>query len=157
MYKEFNAMYLSKKLLILLLFLQISCGRSSYWERTLDGPFLGIDYSGSFTDNPVSELQIDEGSRLLVYDKNDASAPVLTLNRTINGVQQRIWAKIMVPLKEGEQDSTRKVRKVELVDIERVEDSVKVKVSCDWTGGGIEGGIVYLSKDLSFSHFALSW
>jgi len=44
-----------------------------------------------------------------------------------------------------------------LNEIKTGKDGYKVMLSCDWIGGGKEGGIIYLNTNYTFRSFSLGW
>jgi hypothetical protein len=54
--------------------------REGFYVGMMDGPFAGLSYAGELPTEPVSELEIESGTRLAVYEIPGLSAPVLVLS-----------------------------------------------------------------------------
>ena len=57
----------------------------------------------------------------------------------------------------GQEQPRGRITTMTLNEVKTVKDGFKVMLSCDWTGGGKERGIIYLNPDYTFRSFALGW
>ena len=139
--------------IILVAFLA-SCGRESYWERTLVGPFQCEPFSGQITNKPVSSLPLSPQYVLDVHLEGTTNVPILRLRQT-NGTD--VWARLLVAQLKGQAEPRGRITQMTLNEVKTARDGFKVKFVCDWTGGGKEGGLVYLDANYGFRNFAMSW
>lgn len=130
--------------------------REDMYVRMMDGPFAGLSYAGELPTEPVSELEIESGTRLAVYEVPGLSAPVLVLSMADG---ERKWSRELKPIKHHADGSKKEawLRELKLHDIDKTSDGVVVSITCNWELGGREGGRVYLDEELEFREFKLSW
>ena len=131
-----------------------ACREESYWERTLAGPFQGEPFNGQLATQPASSLQLPPKFVLGIYWNGATNDPIVCLRETKGTF---LWARVLVPRLEGQPQPSGRITTLTLKEIKPAKDGFKVMVSCDWTGGGKEGGIIYLSTNYIFRSFALSW
>ena len=131
-----------------------ACDQKSGWERTLMGPFKGEPYIKEPSSAPVSTLFVSEKIVLSVHWESGTTDPVLCLR---NAAGLLAWAQLLIPRVEGSDKPQGQITQLSLNEIVPTKDGYKIKMSCEWTAGGKEGGIVNLNKDYTFSDFALGW
>jgi hypothetical protein len=131
-----------------------ACRQESYWERTLAGPFQGDPFNGQLTTQPASSLQVPPRFVLDVHWESSTNDPIIRL-REDKGTS--LWARVLVPRLQGQEQPRGRITTLTLNEVKTVKDGFKVMLSCDWTGGGKEGGIIYLNTNHTFRNFALGW
>lgn len=127
-----------------------------FWERTMMGPFHGSVYEGTLSPNPTSVLKLSRGAQLELHNIPNESAPVLTLRRG----SQIEWQQALISVKQYADGSvvTHSMRDVHLQKtVFCLHRGTKVRFDCFWSGGGREGGLIYLKPDQSLDHFNISW
>lgn len=131
-----------------------SCRQESISEKSLVGPFHGDPFVGQLSTRPVSSVRISKDYILEVYWEKVSIHPIICL-RDAQGAN--VWARILVPLLDGQEEPRGQITSLTLNDVKTSGNTVKVMLSCDWTGGGKEGGIIYLNPSYSFQSFSLGW
>ena len=131
-----------------------ACRQESYWERTLVGPFQGEPFNGQLTTQPSSSLQLPPQFVLDVHWEGATNDPIIRLRETKGTF---VWARVLIPRLEGQELPRGRITQLTLSEVKAAKDGFKVKLSCDWTGGGKEGGIIYLNTNYTFRSFALGW
>ena len=131
-----------------------ACRQESHWERTLVGPFQGEPYKGEPLTPAVSSIPLSSKFVLYVHWEGATDNPIICL-RESKGTS--VWARVLIPRLEGQEQPQGRITQLTLNDVKTAKDGFKVKLSCDWTGGGKEGGIIYLNTNYTFRNFALSW
>jgi hypothetical protein len=137
-------------------FLAFKSRGRQYWERTLQGPFIGVAYAGSVTSSPASILRIPSGGQLEVHESETRTNPVVLLRSPRGAVQ---WSRLFLPEKKRPDgtDEYAGLRELRLRSFEQRSTGAVVFVTCDWDGGGKEGGLIELDPDYGFRNFSLSW
>ena len=131
-----------------------ACRQESHWERTLIGPFQGEPYTGEPSTPSVNSLSISPGFVLDVHLEGATNDPIIRL-REAKGTS--VWTRVLIPRLEGQDQPRGRITQLTLNEVKTAKDGFKVMLSCDWTGGGKEGGIIYLNTNYSFRSFALGW
>jgi len=139
---------------IVALLVFLGCGQEAYWEKTLAGPFPGEPIQGEAKDRSASSLQLTPTLLLTVHTNESTNGPVLRLGQAGRSSE---WARLLVPRKQGENEPRGRINELTLKTVKTNSNGFKIFLTCDWTGGGKEGGLVYLNKDYSFRSFALGW
>ncbi|NOS72514.1 MAG: hypothetical protein HOP33_21655 [Verrucomicrobia bacterium] len=134
--------------------LSSACRQENHWERTLVGPFQGEPYDGELSTPAVSSLPLPLNFVLDVHHESAINDPIIRL-REVKGTA--VWSRVLIPRLEGQLQPRGRITKLKLNEVKAAKDGFKVMVSCDWTGGGKEGGIIYLNTNYSFRSFALGW
>jgi hypothetical protein len=102
-------------------------------------------------------LNIGDGTTLLLFEDSDQGA-ILSLKDSSGKIR---WSRSLIAEeqpKEGSGKTNRtKLRNVSFQEIRKTSDSLKVVFLCDWDWGGREQGVFYLSPELEFRGFAVSW
>jgi hypothetical protein len=138
--------FLSVPLLVLILF------QPYFWEAALRGPYEGAVYLKIPVQTPLSELKLRSGATLKVSREAGEKDLVLALV-DVHGVLQ--WTRLLVAIEpSGDRFS---IGQIQMRGWSENRAHIKVRISVNWSGGGIEGGVIYLNRDETFSHFALSW
>jgi hypothetical protein len=130
------------------------CHRESQWEKSLLGPFYGDAFSGQLISQSASSVTLPKNLVLDVHWETITNAPIICL-REQSGTC--IWARVLIPRFGGQQEPRGRITALTLNNVKAVNDGFKVMLSCDWTGGGKEGGIIYLNTNYTFRSFALGW
>jgi hypothetical protein len=132
-----------------------SCQRH-FWERTLDGPYVGLPYNGSITNAPVSVLAIPSHGQLEVHELQSHTNPIVVLRSADGQVQ---WSRLFIPEKKRQDGSVDRaaLHELRLQSWERRSTGCVVFVTCRWDWGGREGGLIELDADYGFRSFSLSW
>lgn len=141
---------------IIAAFLLLRSASQRFWERTLDGPFTGMPYSGSITTAPASVLAIPSRGQLEVHELQSYTNPVVLLRSASGDIR---WSRLFMPERKR-QDVTVEhagLRELRLRSWERCSTGSVVFVSCDWDWGGREGGLIEFDADYGFKSFSLSW
>ncbi len=131
-----------------------ACRQESYWERTLAGPFQGEPFNGQLATQPASSVQVPPKFVLDVHWEGATNHPIIRL-REAQGTS--VWTRVLVPRLEGQEQPRGRITTLTLNEVKTANDGFKVMLSCDWTGGGKEGGIIYLNTNYTFRSFALGW
>ena len=131
-----------------------ACRQESHWERTLIGPFQGEPYDRELSTPAVSSLPLPLNLVLDVHKEGATNDPIIRL-REAKGTS--VWARVLIPRLEGQEQPRGRITKLKLNEVKSSKDGFKVMVSCDWTGGGNERGIIYLNTNYAFRRFALGW
>ena len=131
-----------------------ACRQESHWERTLIGPFQGEPYKGEPSTPAVTSLPLPPNFVLDVHWEGATNDPIIRL-REAKGTS--VWARVLVPRLEGQEHPRGRITQLTLNEVKAAQDGFKVMLSCDWTGGGKEGGIIYLNTNYSFRSFGLGW
>lgn len=132
-----------------------ACGRQeSGWEKALMGPFRGEPFNEELIAKPESSLQLPTNKSMEVHWQSRTSDPIIRLCDE-NGMP--IWARVLVPRLEGQNEPRGRITQMTLNEIKASTGGFKIKLSCDWTGGGKEGGMIYLDTNYAFRSFALGW
>jgi hypothetical protein len=139
---------------ILLAMLLSACRQESYWERTLAGPFSGEPFTGEVKTQASSSVEVPPGFVLDVHWEEATKDPIIRLRQT-KGTS--VWARVLVPRVEGQEQPSGRITSLTLTEVKTASDGFKVILSCDWTGGGKERGIIYLNANHTFRSFALGW
>jgi hypothetical protein len=127
----------------------------SFWEATLTGPFQGAPYTGELSSNTPSILKLSRGGQLELHEISGLSPPVFALRR---GDKVEWQQAIPVQRFSDGKEITHTVRDAKLQKtVFWLARGTKVLFTCDWTGGGYEGGLIYLKPDQSLDHFGISW
>jgi hypothetical protein len=113
-----------------------------------------LPFTNALATVPVSVIDVSPRHKLEVHWEPSTTDPILSL-RESQGTT--VWARILFPRLEDQQEPRGRITALSLGEAEMGNDGFKVMISCDWTGGGKEGGIIYLDKNLGFHHFALGW
>lgn len=128
----------------------------SVWESTLSGPFQGTVHQGELTTNATSVLKLSRGALLELHEVPGLKGPVLALRR--DGKIE--WQQAMIPVKRY-QNGSQEIHSVSRAKLRKtvfaLTRGTKVRFSCYWTGGGYEGGLIYLKPDQTLDHFGISW
>ena len=127
-----------------------------FWERTLDGPFIGTVYSGSITSSAASVLAIPSRGQLEVHELQSYTNPVVLLRSPSGDIQ---WARLFMPEKKRQDGAVdhAALRELRLQSLERRDTGSVVFVTCIWDWGGREGGLIALDTNYGFKSFSLSW
>lgn len=130
--------------------------RQRLWERSLDGPFIGIPYTGSVTTAPTSVLRIPSHGQLEVHQLESYPNPIVLLRSSTGDIQ---WSRLFVPEKKQQEGTIKRagLRDLRLLSWERRSAGAVVFVSCDWDWGGKEGGLIQFDTEFRFKDFSLSW
>ncbi|MFO1511323.1 MAG: hypothetical protein U1F83_00150 [Verrucomicrobiota bacterium] len=131
-----------------------ACREESHWERTLAGPFQGEPYIGEPSTPAVSSLPLSSKFVLDVHWEGATNDPIIRL-RQMSGTS--VWARVLSPRVGGQERPQGRITQITLNEVKAAKDGFKVMLSCDWTGGGKEGGIIYLNTNYTFRSFALGW
>jgi len=132
-----------------------SCAQG-FWESSLMGPYLGLPYMGHLPDNATSTLDIPKKGIISIYEIEEFDNPVLLI-QTLDG--KIISRTLLIPQRtnqEGVVGSTY-LREMSLNKLSCHIRGYKVYFICDWGWGGIEKGLLYLNRDLSFKEMCISW
>jgi hypothetical protein len=132
-----------------------SCQRAG-WERSLWGPYSGLQFTGEITNTPVSALLIPLHGRLEVYELASQTGPVLVLRSKTGAVQ---WSRLLVPERRLDDGQLQQawVRELRLEQLKQGDNGHQVLITCDWEWGGREGGLIDLDSNYGFKGFRLSW
>jgi hypothetical protein len=127
-----------------------------FWERTLDGPFLGATFTGSMTNAPASVLAVPLHGQLEVHELKSMTNPVVVL-RSADGTVR--WSRVLIPEKKRTDGTLDRagLRQLRLQSLERRNTNYVVLITCDWDWGGKEGGMIELDNNCGFNSFSLSW
>jgi hypothetical protein len=131
-----------------------ACRQESHWERTLAGPFHGDTFKGEVKTQAASSLPLSANLVLATHWGEGTTDPVLCLHKA-NGTA--VWARVLTPRLQGEDQPRGAITSLELTEVKRTGDRFKVMLLCDWTAGGKERGIIYLSTNYNFQSFSLGW
>gem|GEM_PF-1237450 len=137
-------------------FLVLGSWSRKFWERTLDGPFTGLAYSGSITTAPVSVLTVPSRGQLEVHELPSYTNPVILLRSPAGDIR---WARLFLPEKQRQDGSANHsaLHELRLRTWEQRRTGPVVFVVCNWDWGGREGGLIELDADFGFRSFSLSW
>ena len=131
-----------------------SCRQESFGERTLIGPFAGEPFHGELTNAPTSSLRLSRQFLLDVHWEGATNAPILQLR---DAAGTSVWSRVLEARLEGQKKPRGLITALTLNEIRTGKDGFKVMLSCDWIGGGKEGGVIYLSTNYTFRSFSLGW
>ena len=95
-----------------------------FWERTLDGPFIGSIYNGSITGSPASVLIIPSSGQLEVHQLQSHTNPVVLLRSPTGDIK---WSRLFMPEKKFADDVSLDIKKRRLSEIiaKQTEHSLK--------------------------------
>jgi hypothetical protein len=131
--------------LALILFASVS----GFWEATLKGPYQGSEVYSTSNLSSRAAISLRGGAKLVAFEA-EGEATIVSLKNP-NG--EVVWSRSLVT----ETANRTKIQNVSFLGSRLSDTGVKIEISCKWEGGDKEKGMLYLTPDLKFSGFSVSW